>query len=154
MPSPRLTHPVFRFTVQGLCGVIHMLLSAVQAALATVARGIAVSILLLGVGIPAFAQEQPTAPPRPSELIGAKVFTGDGSPVGEIAAVSVGPDGMVSEMRMNAPSPLGLGQRTVVLPLQSVIVLEGAVVLDLSPSEVDALPSASVGSASADPNQL
>jgi hypothetical protein len=40
-----------------------------------------------------------------------------------------------------------------VLPLQSIIILQGAVVLDLSPSEVDALPSASEERAT-DPNRL
>ena len=117
----------------------------VRALPANLACAFAIAMLLLGNAPAAPAQEQPTAPPQASELIGTKVFTGDGSQVGEVAAVSVDPDGTISEMRMNAPSPLGLGQRTVVLPLQSVIVLQGAVVLDLSPSEVDALPSARGG---------
>jgi hypothetical protein len=130
-----------------------MLSSAVRTAFAAVARAIVILVLLSGIALPVTAQEQPAAPPQPSQLIGARVLTGDGSPVGEVAAISVAPDGRISEMRMNAPSPLGFGQRTVVLPLQSIIILQGAVVLDLSPSEVDALPSASEERAT-DPNRL
>jgi hypothetical protein len=73
---------------------------------------------------------------------GASVFIGDGHIVGEISAVSIAANGKINELRMNAPSPLGLGERTVVLPPGSYIVLRGAVVLDLSMSDVDALPGA------------
>jgi hypothetical protein len=38
---------------------------------------------------------------------------------------------------------LGLGERVVVLPRGSYIIVRGAVVLAMSPEEVDALPSAS-----------
>jgi hypothetical protein len=42
---------------------------------------------------------------------------------------------------MTMSSPLGLGQRIVVLPAGSFTLLRGAVVVDLMPEELDALPS-------------
>jgi hypothetical protein len=59
-----------------------------------------------------------------------------------VAAVSTGPGGDITEIRITTASPLGVGERTVVLPAGSYIVLRGAVVLDLSRAELDALPNA------------
>ena len=88
--------------------------------------------------------QAPSTPPQDqiaSELIGARVFTAEGSEVGEVSAVSIGPRGEISELRMTMSSPLGLGQRIVVLPAGSFTLLRGAVVVDLMPEELDALPS-------------
>jgi hypothetical protein len=124
-----------------------MVQSTIFSTIIALVRTVAVVILLsVASGPSAVAQDRATAPPEPSELIGAKVFTASGSEVGEVAAVTVSPNGEIDEMRMNAASPLGIGQRTVVLPLESLMVLRGAVVLDLSPSEVDLLPNAPEGS--------
>lgn len=76
------------------------------------------------------------------ELIGATVYSADGTEVGEVASVLLGPAGDIDEIRMSAATSLGLGPRVVVLPTGSYMVLQAAVVLDLSQSEVDALPSA------------
>jgi hypothetical protein len=107
----------------------------------------ALAIIILFFGVPAgsaaLAQDRVLAPSDPTELIGATVFTANGS---EVVAVSVGAGGEIREMRMTTESPLGIGPRTVVLPLESITVLRGAVVLDLSPSEVDMLPNAPDGS--------
>jgi len=124
-----------------------MVQSTILATIIALLRALAVVVLLsVASGPPALAQVRATAPPEPSELIGAKVFTANGSEVGDVAGVTVSPNGEINEMRVNTPSPLGIGQRTVVLPLESVMVLRGAVVLDLSPSEVDVLPNAPEGS--------
>ena len=121
-----------------------MLQSAPLAPLAALLRALAIAVLLGLAAAPlVHAQEGAMAPPQPEELIGARAFTANGTDVGEIAAITVTPGGEIGEVRMTTASPLGLGQRTVILPLGSIIVLRGAIVLDLSPSEVDALPSAS-----------
>jgi hypothetical protein len=87
---------------------------------------------------------QSGSPPRETladELIGAMVVVPDGTRVGEVSAVSIGSGEEITEIRMTTASPLGLGNRTVILPPGSFMVLRGAVVLDLSAAEVDALPS-------------
>jgi len=89
------------------------------------------------------AQAPPSDHSIAAELIGAVVITGDGTQVGTVSAVSTHADGEISEIRITTSSPLGLGHRVVVLPPGDYVVLRGAVVLDLSPEEVDALPSTS-----------
>jgi hypothetical protein len=103
------------------------------------------AVLLCVASAGSVAQDRATAPPDPFELVGAPVFTADGCEVGQVAAVTVKPDGMIGEMRMTTATPLGIGQRMVVIPLEGIVVLRGAVVLDLSPSELDMLPNAAVG---------
>lgn len=106
---------------------------------------VATFVLLAGAALVqlAAAQGPHEADSLAAELVGAPVFTGDGTQVGKVAAVSEGADGQIREIRITTASPLGLGPRTVVLPAGSAIVLRGAVVVDLSPAEVDALPSVS-----------
>ena len=106
---------------------------------------VATFLLLTGAILAQLALAQTPAPADSlsAELIGAPVLTGNGTQVGEVSAVTEGPDGQISEIRVTMASPLGLGQRTVVLPPDSAIVLRGAVVVDLSPAEMDALPSVS-----------
>ena len=84
------------------------------------------------------------APPSAADLIGVSVFSPDGTPVGTVSAVSVGADQQISEIRLTTASPLGLGERTVAIRQESFIVLDGAVVIDLSAAEVDALPTQTV----------
>jgi len=97
--------------------------------------------LLVGFfGFMAFAQTPGSQDPSAGDLIGVAVFSAEGAPVGTVSAVSVGADGQISEIRLTTASPLGLGERTVAIRQESFIVLEGAVVIDLSAAEVDALP--------------
>jgi hypothetical protein len=103
-------------------------------------RLIAVAAVLFAVSGSALAQ--PTAPPNVAEdLIGGTVYAAGGTEVGKVAAVTTGTEGRVTELRITTASPLGFGQRTAILPRDSFMLLRGAVVLDLSPAEVDALPS-------------
>jgi hypothetical protein len=75
-----------------------------------------------------------------SELIGGPVLSADGEEVGEVAAVTLEPDGEVSEIRIATGALLGLGEVTVVLPQGSYITLRGALVLRLSAAQVRQLP--------------
>jgi hypothetical protein len=87
------------------------------------------------------------APPQDviEELVGASVFAADGGEVGEVASISIHSDGQIKEIRMTTPSPMGIGTRVVILPRGSYMLLRGAVVVDLSRAEVDALPTATAG---------
>jgi hypothetical protein len=87
------------------------------------------------------AAQTPSGRETPAEaLIGASVYSVEGSEVGTVAAVTVGQDGRINEIRFTTPSRLGLGARTVAVRHDSFVAMEGAVVLDLSADEVDALP--------------
>jgi len=87
------------------------------------------------------AQTQVEPGSEAAELIGGVVFSSEGTEVGEVSAVTVGQDGQFAEIRMTTARPLGLGQRIVVIGRGRFMALRGAVVLDLSAEEVDALPS-------------
>ena len=78
---------------------------------------------------------------EPAALIGIAVYSADGQEVGTISAVTVEPNGDIGEIRLTTSSPLGLGERTVAITQGGFIVLDGAVVLDLSAAEINALPS-------------
>jgi ribosomal 30S subunit maturation factor RimM len=69
---------------------------ALRSALSSILRLFVVGVTL--VAAHALAQA-PSAPPQDqivSELIGARVFTAEGSEVGEVSAVSIGPRGEIS----------------------------------------------------------
>ena len=101
--------------------------------------------LLVGFfGFMAFAQTPGGRDPLPQDLIGVAVFLAEGTPIGAVSAVTVGADGQISEIRLTTSSPLGLGERTVAIAQESFMVLDGAVVVDLSAAEVDALPTQTV----------
>jgi hypothetical protein len=101
--------------------------------------------LLVGFfGFMALAQTPSGRAASAADLIGVSVFSPDGTPVGTVSAVSVGADDQISEIRLTTASPLGLGERTVAIRQESFIVLDGAVVIDLSAAEVDALPTQTV----------
>ena len=111
-------------------------------------RAVCISLLVAAASV-AVAQSPgpPPRAPQAQELIGGLVLSAEGAQVGEISAVTVGANGDITEIRMSMDSPLGLGQRIVVIPRGSYVVMRGAVVLDLSAAEVDALPSVSSGGA-------
>jgi hypothetical protein len=92
------------------------------------------------LGLAALAQ----APGDGAELIGAVVFSVEGTEVGEVSAVTVGQDGQIDEIHVTTAVPLGLGQRTVAIGRGHFMALRGAIVLDLSAAEVDALPTPAV----------
>ena len=65
----------------------------------------------------------------------------DGTAVGEVAAITMRADGDFAEIRIAVESPLGIGKRIVIIPPTSFMIRRGAVVLDLSPTDVEALPT-------------
>jgi hypothetical protein len=75
------------------------------------------------------------------DLIGADVLAIDGTAVGEVAAITMGADGDFAKILVAVESPLGIGKRIVVIPPTSFMIRRGAVVLDLSPTDVEALPT-------------
>jgi len=102
---------------------------------------VVVAGLVIGFfGFMAFAQSPGGRGDPAVELIGVAAFSAEGTEVGTVSAVTVGSDGQVSEIRLTTSSPLGFGTRTVAVPQGSFIALDGAVVLDMSAAEVDALP--------------
>lgn len=78
---------------------------------------------------------------EPAALIGVAVYSADGQEVGTVSAVTVESNGDIGEIRLTTASPLGLGERTVTITQGNFVVLDGAVVLDLSAAEVNALPT-------------
>jgi PRC-barrel domain len=101
---------------------------------------ILVGLLIGFLGFMALAQAPDDRDTMAAELIGVRVFSADGAEVGTVSAVTVGADGDIAEIRLTTSSPLGLGERTVAVGRESFIILQGAVVLDMSAAEVDALP--------------
>jgi hypothetical protein len=81
------------------------------------------------------------ARPEITELMGAPVFASDGPEVAEVTAIAAQGDGSIHEIRVTTASPLGLGVRTILLPASRYKMLRGAVILDFSAEEFDALPS-------------
>ena len=75
------------------------------------------------------------------DLIGADVLATDGTAVGEVAAITMGADGDFAEIRIAVESSLGVGKRIVIIPPTSFMIRRGAVVLDLSATDVEALPT-------------
>ena len=75
------------------------------------------------------------------DLIGADVLATDGTAVGEVAAITMGADGDFAEIRIAVEAPLGIGKRIVIIPPTSFMIRRGAVVLDLSATDVEALPT-------------
>lgn len=98
--------------------------------------------ILVGIfGLMAVAQTGDSREAVPAAgLIGASVYSAEGTEVGIVSVVSIGKDGYISEIRFTRPSPMGPGQRTVAVYPDSFVALDGAVVLDMSVDEVDALP--------------
>jgi hypothetical protein len=78
---------------------------------------------------------------EPAALIGIAVYSADGQEVGTVAAVTVESNGDIREIRLTTSSPMGLGERIVTISQGGFVVLDGAVVLDLSAAEVNALPA-------------
>lgn len=79
------------------------------------------------------------------ELLGGSVFSMDGTEVGEVSSVALKPDGTVSEIRITVGRLLGVGEKVVIVPPGTYMLVRGAIILELSPSQVRQLPSAAPG---------
>jgi sporulation protein YlmC with PRC-barrel domain len=98
---------------------------------------------LLGFAWPACA-EAPGGPnaenaEMAAELIGAPVFARDGEQVGEVADISFDEEGLPRALRMKTSAHLGLGTRLVEVSKNTFITLRGAVSLEITADEVEAL---------------
>jgi hypothetical protein len=75
-----------------------------------------------------------------AELIGGTVQSAEGLEVGQVCSVALKPDGEVTEIRMTTEQALGMGERTVILPQRSYLILQGTVLLRLPVGEIRRLP--------------
>jgi sporulation protein YlmC with PRC-barrel domain len=78
-----------------------------------------------------------------ADLIGAPVYSTDGSAVGEVADIFFNEENEPTGLKMKAAAHLGLGARIINVPKGAFIVLRGAVVLEMPAGAVPALPELS-----------
>jgi sporulation protein YlmC with PRC-barrel domain len=78
-----------------------------------------------------------------ANLIGAPVFSTDGSEVGEVADIFFNEENEPTGLKMKAAAHLGLGTRIINVPKGAFVVLRGAVVLEMPADAVQALPDLS-----------
>jgi len=78
-----------------------------------------------------------------ANLIGAPVFSTDGSAVGEVTDIFFNEENEPTGLKMKAAVHLGLGTRIINVPKGAFIVLRGAVVLEMPAGAVPALPELS-----------
>src|SRR4026208_678968 len=102
---------------------------------------ILVLVLALGAASGALAQPPMLDEVDAADLIGGTVQSAVGIEVGEVCAITLKQDGEVTEVRMTTERMLGVGERTVILPKDSYIVLRGTIVLHLSLEEIRQLPA-------------
>lgn len=110
--------------------------------------GVRAAIAGMAIGLFGFTAvaQTPSAEDAPAAgLIGASVYSVEGTEVGTVSVVSVGQDGYISEIRFTRSSSLGFGERIVTVYPDVFVALDGAVMLELSADEVDALPMQTVG---------
>ena len=98
-------------------------------------------LLLTSVCAPLCAQPPMLEESDAAELLGAPVQSAEGIEVGEVSAIALREDGEVTEIRMTMEQALGLGERTVVLPPNTYLVLRGTVVLQLPLDQIRQLPA-------------
>jgi sporulation protein YlmC with PRC-barrel domain len=73
-----------------------------------------------------------------SELIGAPVFSKDGTEVGQVADIAFDDKLQPHSLRMTTGRHLGLGARTIEIPKGSFMPVRGAVILDVPAEAVAA----------------
>ena len=78
-----------------------------------------------------------------ANLIGAPVFSTDGSAVGEVTDIFFNEENEPTGLKMKAAVHLGLGTRIINVPKGAFIVLRGAIVLEMPAGAVPALPELS-----------
>jgi hypothetical protein len=100
-----------------------------------------VLVLALGAASGALAQPSMLDEVDAADLIGGTVQSAEGIEVGEVCAITLKQDGEVTEVRMTTERTLGVGERTVILPKDSYIVLRGSIVVHLSLEKIRRLPA-------------
>ncbi len=117
-----------------------MRLQTVQQRKIVGAIAIFAGILIGFFGYIAVAQTPGNSDSPAAALIGVNVFSAEGTEVGTVAAVTVGQDGKINEIRFTTSAQLGLGERTVAVRQDGFIALNGAAVLDLYAEDIGGLP--------------
>jgi sporulation protein YlmC with PRC-barrel domain len=107
-----------------------------------VLTGFALTVLLMGA-VPVARAEDPgkvdlEALEMVSELIGAPVFSKDGTEVGQVADIAFDDKLQPQRLRMTTGRHLGLGARTLEIPKGSFMPVRGAVILDVPAEAVAA----------------
>ena len=80
------------------------------------------------------------------DLVGAPVMHPDGTRIGDVADILFDEEGRPSRLRLRTGAMLGLGERVVELPQHAFMLLQGAVVVELSADDIRALPDVSADS--------
>src|SRR6476660_1497175 len=97
--------------------------------------GCALAVLLMGAAPIAHAEDPGKvdleALEMVSELIGAPVFSKDGTEVGQVADIAFDDKLQPQRLRMTTGRHLGLGARTIEIPKGSFMPVRGAVILDV-----------------------
>ena len=78
--------------------------------------------------------------PTAERLIGFPVISADGLKVGQVLEI-LAADGVIRELRVLTSSPLGFGERIVLVPRGAFGVVDQTIVLDLAAGDIDALPT-------------
>jgi PRC-barrel domain protein len=92
------------------------------------------------------------SPSMEGRLIGAMVYSADGAIVGEVTDFATSEGGSIDALRVRAGSPLGFGERIVVLPRGTFQIMRKGILLEFSAEALGALPSASTEKDSSEPN--
>jgi hypothetical protein len=92
------------------------------------------------------------SPSLEGRLIGAMVYSADGVMVGEVMDVATAEDGSLLALRVKTGSPLGFGERIVMLPHGTFRVLRKGILLEFSAETMGSLPSISTETDAAERN--
>ena len=92
------------------------------------------------------------SPSMEGRLIGAMVYSADGAIVGEVTDVATSNGGSIDALRVRAGSPLGFGERIVVLRRGTFRIMRKGILLEFSAEAMGAVPSASTEKDSSEPN--
>jgi len=95
------------------------------------------------------AQKPRAAPPHESpaghDMLGLSVFSSDGSKIGDVRAVKVGPDGNIAALHVRTGGFLGFGGRTVAIPEGKFARSGPNLRLTFTANEVSSLPEVTEG---------
>jgi sporulation protein YlmC with PRC-barrel domain len=101
-----------------------------------------IASLVVAISVTVSAQSPRTA--ECDKLIGATVYAAKGIVVGQVWDVSTTVEGVVDALRVKTASPLGLGERIVVVHKGDFRILRNGILLAFSAGELDMFPSDSV----------
>ena len=101
----------------------------------------ALVLFVLGFSSAVSAQPPMLEDSDAAELVGAPVQSIEGIEVGEVVSVTMNSHGEVTEIRIGVERWLGMGEKIVILPRDSYIVLRGTIVVKLPLEDIRQLSS-------------